>query len=244
MWDRIIGKTVQVLMIGPCLVLSVDRAMRTVRVQRQDGIGEDNEYEVPLDYIIRGAIPMYHVISSNKTKQCPNCKRQTLLTHDQPYMDQFNVPRVQVTWRCSFCNHIESDILEDLDEYDHVLVPQEVIIQYVGPRGIDTGNPYWRSYTLEELDTLMEAINEARTQKETKRMNGSKNRRGLPYPYIRAWGHYMGSMSHYIQDQLRQAAEENAPQNAIYKQGDGKWLTVDGIEDIALQDYLEKWLDE
>lgn len=50
------------------------------------------------------------------------------------------------------------------------------------------------------------------------------------YPYIRAWGVSSSSMDYYIERQVSKAREDNAPKNAIYKDDDGRWHTVDEIE--------------
>lgn len=38
----------------------------------------------------------------------------------------------------------------------------------------------------------------------------------VDYPYIRAWGHLMGSGTHYIEDEVRRAKLDQAPQDVIY----------------------------
>lgn len=40
------------------------------------------------------------------------------------------------------------------------------------------------------------------------------------YKHIAAWGRMMGSYAYFIKDQQNQAAEDNAPVDAIYKRGD------------------------
>jgi len=67
-----------------------------------------------------------------------------------------------------------------------------------------------------------------------------------PYPYITAWGQYMGSKAYFIEDQIALARAEGAPARAIYKEhpvgeatrgtGPGsRWATVDGIKDDDLR---------
>lgn len=36
------------------------------------------------------------------------------------------------------------------------------------------------------------------------------------YLYIRAWGYILGSDRYYIDDEIKKAREDNAPQDAIY----------------------------
>jgi hypothetical protein len=53
------------------------------------------------------------------------------------------------------------------------------------------------------------------------------------YPYIRAWGRMMSSFPYYIEDQVREATRDKAPQDAIYKGQDGKWETY---RDVTRED--------
>jgi hypothetical protein len=48
------------------------------------------------------------------------------------------------------------------------------------------------------------------------------------YLYILAWGKMLGSNSSYIKMLQEDAAEDNAPLDAIYK-ADGRWKTFDGV---------------
>lgn len=58
----------------------------------------------------------------------------------------------------------------------------------------------------------------------------------LKYPYIRAWGEWIGSYDYYIRDQQALAEREAAPATAIYKGEDG-WKTVEDVQnpDLRLQ---------
>jgi hypothetical protein len=38
----------------------------------------------------------------------------------------------------------------------------------------------------------------------------------VDYPYIRAWGHMLGSRQDYIEREVQKAREANAPEDAIY----------------------------
>lgn len=69
----------------------------------------------------------------------------------------------------------------------------------------------------------------------------------LDYPYIRAWGHYMGSQQYYIDDEVQRARDSKAPSSAIHiRQGsaarwDGKsWATVEDIASESLRDSIKK----
>jgi hypothetical protein len=71
------------------------------------------------------------------------------------------------------------------------------------------------------------------------------------YIYIRKWGAIMGSYEYYIKAQQRQAAEDDAPLNAVYqilpKEGvrSHEWATTDDItrpinrERLGLEDDTE-----
>jgi len=62
------------------------------------------------------------------------------------------------------------------------------------------------------------------------------------FPYIRLWGRMMGSMSYYIEDQLRLARRTNAPVNATYyREGHPRnngWQTTDDISNWQTRRYL------
>lgn len=47
------------------------------------------------------------------------------------------------------------------------------------------------------------------------------------YKYIWAWGKMSGSMDYYIVKQIKTAIADNAPDDATFKQDDGKWSTID-----------------
>lgn len=53
----------------------------------------------------------------------------------------------------------------------------------------------------------------------------------MDYLYIRAWGKVMGSLSYYIRDMLATAKEDKAPGNAIYKNEEGEWMTMNDVKD-------------
>jgi hypothetical protein len=54
--------------------------------------------------------------------------------------------------------------------------------------------------------------------------------KSLDYPYIRLWGKMLGSMPYYINDQVRRARKDGAPQNATFFSTDEqRWQTTDDI---------------
>lgn len=65
------------------------------------------------------------------------------------------------------------------------------------------------------------------------------------YPYIVAWGKMMGSMNYYIEDMLRQAERDGAPEDATYLKNinsdnaTGKWSTMDGVVNPNSRLFLE-----
>lgn len=57
----------------------------------------------------------------------------------------------------------------------------------------------------------------------------------LNYPYIRAWGHQLGSVAAFIEAEVEEARKDNAPTDAVYKRRFGAdkygtWVTVDEIK--------------
>lgn len=54
------------------------------------------------------------------------------------------------------------------------------------------------------------------------------------YTYIRAWGIYLGSFQHYIDEQVRIANQEGAPRTAVYKRAlTGEWVTFEQVSNPA-----------
>lgn len=49
------------------------------------------------------------------------------------------------------------------------------------------------------------------------------------YRYIQAWGEMMGSREYYISQQITEAKDDEAPENAIYKREQGSWETFDKV---------------
>ena len=60
------------------------------------------------------------------------------------------------------------------------------------------------------------------------------------YYYISAWGYIMNSMTYYVKQEIKKAQEEDAPDDAIYRNNDGKWITHSGIKDEATKKYVQK----
>jgi hypothetical protein len=63
----------------------------------------------------------------------------------------------------------------------------------------------------------------------------------MEYPFIHAWGAYMGSKQYYIKDQVSEAKEDEAPQNAIYLR-DGKWRTIDDVSNERAKEFCLDWV--
>jgi hypothetical protein len=62
----------------------------------------------------------------------------------------------------------------------------------------------------------------------------------MKYPYIRAWGKYLGSYQYYINAQVERADKDRAPNNAIYYNEDKKcWATADEITDDGARERIE-----
>ncbi len=57
------------------------------------------------------------------------------------------------------------------------------------------------------------------------------------YRCIRAWGEHMGSMKYYIVSEQEDAAEMNAPLDAIYKR-DGVWHRAIDIKRTDLRESI------
>lgn len=51
------------------------------------------------------------------------------------------------------------------------------------------------------------------------------------YHAIALWGLQLGSLRYYIERQQEQAAEHNAPVNALYMKEGGTWRTTDDLSD-------------
>ena len=50
------------------------------------------------------------------------------------------------------------------------------------------------------------------------------------YPYIRAWGQYLGSHSYYIEAQKEEAEKDNAPGTAFFKRSNGTWGVAEDLD--------------
>lgn len=51
------------------------------------------------------------------------------------------------------------------------------------------------------------------------------------YPYIRVWGERLGSYPYYIEAQKEEAAKDNAPGTAVYKNAQGRWVLVENLSE-------------
>ena len=57
-----------------------------------------------------------------------------------------------------------------------------------------------------------------------------QRQREQPYPYITAWGRYVGSRDYLIEEQVAQAIVDGAPKDAIFKDSEGVWHTLADLE--------------
>lgn len=64
----------------------------------------------------------------------------------------------------------------------------------------------------------------------------------MKYPYIRAWHYRSGSFQYYINEQVKAAEKDGAPQNAIYKSGNGEWRTIDDVTNLVAKEEVEEWV--
>jgi hypothetical protein len=62
------------------------------------------------------------------------------------------------------------------------------------------------------------------------------------YPFICAWGARLGSFQYYIDGEVARAIEDNAPERATYKSGDGNWRTIDDCANPATIEECEGWV--
>ncbi len=51
------------------------------------------------------------------------------------------------------------------------------------------------------------------------------------YIGIKVWGRYMGSLAYYVQGEQREAAKAGAPRDAIYRDFQGRWVTVSSLHE-------------
>jgi hypothetical protein len=64
------------------------------------------------------------------------------------------------------------------------------------------------------------------------------------YPYIRAWGALMHSFTYYIESQVKQAQDEKAPHDAIYKDHMGRWHCWSQMKDNNQnKPVIKEWVD-
>jgi len=60
----------------------------------------------------------------------------------------------------------------------------------------------------------------------------NERRRGQAndYPYVRAWGHYMGTPDLHVRDALHDARDSTAPADAVYRSfNTHEWITIGEI---------------
>lgn len=61
------------------------------------------------------------------------------------------------------------------------------------------------------------------------------------FPYVRAWGMFLGSSPWYIEEQVAQAQHQKAPALAIYRNQDGTWTTAESLSP-AIRERVDKYL--
>lgn len=71
-----------------------------------------------------------------------------------------------------------------------------------------------------------------------------KRKSSLDYLYIRAWGRSLGSFQNYIDNELEKARADNAPQNAIYRDNEGRWHTFDNISSEVTKSAIKERVEE
>ena len=62
----------------------------------------------------------------------------------------------------------------------------------------------------------------------------------MDYILIRAWGQYTELPQSAIRDELARAQEDKAPGNAIYKEDDGTWATIDQVNNALVRQQVER----
>ena len=55
----------------------------------------------------------------------------------------------------------------------------------------------------------------------------------MDYKYIRAWGSMLESFPSYIENEVKRAQNDKAPQTAIYRKSDGTWAIFEDIQSDA-----------
>ena len=62
----------------------------------------------------------------------------------------------------------------------------------------------------------------------------------MKYPYLRAWGYYLGLSKDYIDRQVRRATYDKAPHTAIYKTVGGEWKTVNDLKNDNTKNMIKR----
>lgn len=62
------------------------------------------------------------------------------------------------------------------------------------------------------------------------------------FPYIIAWCQLLETKQSFLQATLLKAHKENAPERSVYRQFDGKWVTIDDVNP-ANKKKVEMFLD-
>lgn len=62
----------------------------------------------------------------------------------------------------------------------------------------------------------------------------------MDYLYIRAWGKMLGSFPAYIEREVENARQSNAPRTAIYQRQDGSWATFGTVNSGDTRDTVQR----
>ncbi len=65
---------------------------------------------------------------------------------------------------------------------------------------------------------------------ERKEVHAKRRIMKSDYKYLRAWCMMMGSFPEWVEAQVERAKRENAPETAVYRNNDGRWVTFDEVK--------------
>lgn len=66
----------------------------------------------------------------------------------------------------------------------------------------------------------------------------------MDYLYLRAWGQWLHSNWEYTEHEITVARRENAPQNVIHREVNGRWVTADEIRRKDTRQHIEKIVEK
>jgi hypothetical protein len=64
------------------------------------------------------------------------------------------------------------------------------------------------------------------------------------YPFICAWGARLGSFQYYIDGEIERAMFDRASTRAIYKDNNGKWHTIDDVQNPEAKQFCLAWVEK